>query len=150
MEPAVRELLNAADDPVHAEGDPTLDWPAIHARVAALRPELERIAGRAFVQDNNVQDASFFTELSIQRPGPQPNWIDTVFAVRFSGFGLLFTTWSHCEAERLPPEVAAELVGAVERAGFRYVPAAALGAPYTGRHPGFAGSSWWIRFFDYV
>src|SRR5436305_1567845 len=100
MEPVVRERLDAADDPVHAEGDPKLDWPAIHARVAALRPELERIAGRAFVQDNNVQDASFFTELSIQRPGPRPNWIDTVFAVRFSGFGLLFTTWSHCEAER--------------------------------------------------
>jgi hypothetical protein len=150
MEPAVRELLDAADDPVHAEGNPALDWPAIHAAVAGLRPELERIAGRAFVQDNNVQDASFFTELSIQRPGQQPNEIDTVFAVRFSGFGRLFTTWSHCEAERLPAEVAAELVAAVERAGFRYVPAAAFDAPYTGRHPGFAGSSWWIRFFDYV
>ena len=150
MEPAVRELLEAADDPVHAEGDPTLDWPAIHARVAVLRPLLERIAGRAFVQDNNVQDASFFTELSIQRPGPQPNSIDTVLAVRFSGFGLLFTTWSHCEAERLPPEVTVELVAAVSRAGFRYALAGDLDVPYTGQHPGFAGSSWWIRFFDYV
>lgn len=150
METALRELLDSADDPVNAEGDPTLDWPAIHASVAALKPKLERIAERPFVQDNGVQDASFFTELSIHRSGSQPNWIDTVFAVRFSGFGQLFTTWSHCEVEKLPPEVAAELVAAVSQAGFRYVPAEALDAPYTGRHPGFAGSSWWIRFFDYV
>ena len=149
MEIAVRELLDAADDPVNVEGDPTLDWPSIHPLVAALKPELEQIAGREFVQDKSVQDASFFTELSIHRPRP-PNCIDTVFAVRFSGFGLLFTTWSHCEAEKLPPDVAAELVAAVSRAGFRYVPAEALDTPYTGRHPGFAGSSWWIRFFDYV
>lgn len=150
MEPEVRELLEAADDPVHAECDPTLDWPAIHAQVAALRPELEGIAGRAIVQDKSVQDASFFTELSIHRPGSQPNWSDTVFAVRFSGFGKLFTTWSHCEAERLPDALVAQIVAAVERAGFRYVPAAALDVPYTGKHPGFGGSSWWIRFFDYV
>ena len=65
MEPAVRELLDAADDPVHAEGDPTLDWPAIHARVAALRPELERIAGRAFVQDNKGVPTFTWRECSL-------------------------------------------------------------------------------------
>jgi hypothetical protein len=150
MEQSVRELLDAADDPTHVEDDPRIDWLAIHTRVAALRPELERIAGRAFVLDDRVQDATFFADLSIQRPGTRPNWIDTVFALRFSNFGWLFTTWSHCEAERLPDELAAELVAAVSRAGFRYVPASALDAPYTGRHPGFSGSSWWIRFFDYV
>src|SRR5260221_6094677 len=140
MEQAIRELLNAADDPTHAERHAELDWSAIHAGVAALRPELERIAGRPLVLDDKAQDASFFADLSIQRQGPQPNWIDTVFALRFSSFGLLFTTWSHCESERLPDGVAAELVAATERAGFRYVPAAALHAPYTRRHPGFAAS----------
>jgi hypothetical protein len=102
MDPTVRELLDAADDPVHVEGDPRLDWNALHARVAALQPELEQIAGRRFVRDDRVQDATFFTDLSIERTGEQPNWIDTVFAARFSNFGWLFTTWSHCEAERLP------------------------------------------------
>ncbi|WP_422929242.1 hypothetical protein [Singulisphaera sp. PoT] len=150
MDPAVLELLEASDDPVHDEGDPTLDWPAIHAGVADLLPELERVAGRAFAQDLYVQDASFFTELAIQRPGQEPNWIDTVFAIRFSGFGLLFTTWSLCEVEQLPPEVVEELVATVSRRGFRYIPPADLDAPYTGRHPGFAGSTWWFRFFDYV
>src|SRR5262245_42736176 len=100
MEPAVRELLEEADDPTHAEVDPRLDWPAIHTRVATLLPELEQIAGRAVVLDDRVEDASFFADLSVQRPGPRPNWIDTVFAIRLSNFGRLFTTWSHCEAER--------------------------------------------------
>jgi hypothetical protein len=150
VDQAVAELLDAADSPIHAECDPGLDWPARHAAVAALRPELERLAGRRFVLDDQVQDATFFADLSIQRPGSQPHWIDTVFAVRFSNFGRLFTTWRHCQAECLPDRVAEQLVQAVSRAGFRYVPASALDAPYTGRHPGFAGSSWWIRFFDYV
>jgi hypothetical protein len=150
MEPTVRELLDSADDPVHAEGDPGLDWLSIHARVTALQPELERLAGRPFVLDDQVQDASFFADLAIRRPGPQPNWIDTVFAVRFSNFGRMFTTWSHCQAEQLPPALVAQLIATVLQAGFRYVPASALDEPYTGRHPGFAGSSWWIRFFDYV
>jgi hypothetical protein len=108
-----------------------------------------RIAGRAFELDDRVQDATFFADLSVQRPGPKPNWIDTVFAVRFSYFGMLCTTWSHCETERLPDEVVEELLAAVSRAGFKYVPAEPLAAPYTGRNPAFAGSSWWIRFFDY-
>jgi hypothetical protein len=150
MDQAVREMLEEADDPEHAAGDPRLDWPVIHARVAALRPELERIAGRVFVHDDHVQDASFFADVSVQRPGPQPHRIDTVFALRFSSFGWLFTTWSSCETERLPPEVVEKLVAAVSWAGFHYVPASALEEPYTGRHLGFAGSSWWNRFFDDV
>lgn len=42
--------------------------------------------------DDRAQDASFFADLSIQTTGERPNWIDTVFAVRFSNFGGLFTT----------------------------------------------------------
>ncbi|MCI0457033.1 MAG: hypothetical protein L0Z62_08645 [Gemmataceae bacterium] len=150
MEPTVRVMLALADDPEHAEYPPGFDWSALQARVAALQPELERIAGRAFVLDSKAQDASFFGDLSIQRQGPSPNWSDTVFAVRFSNFGDLFTSWSHCQVEQLPEEVAAELVAEVERAGFRFVPLSALDEPYSGRHPGFKGAAWWFRFFDYL
>ena len=52
MDQDVRELLDAADDATNVERDPALDRPAIHARVAVLRPELERIAGRTFVPDD--------------------------------------------------------------------------------------------------
>ncbi len=150
MEQTVRDLLDAVDDLTDVEGDPGLDWPAIQTSLAALKPELEQIVGRPFVLNDKVQDATFFADLSIERLGRQPNWIDTVFALRFSYFGRLFTTWCHCESERLPDEVAAKLVAAAERGGFRYVSALALNEAYTGRHPEFAGSSWWIRFFDYV
>ena len=149
MEPAVRELLEAADDPDHAEHPPGFDWAGLRARVAALQPVLERIAGRPFVLDDGAQDASFFADMSIQTTGERPNWIDTVFAVRFSNFGDLFTTWSH-GPERLPEAVAAKLVAAVEAAGFRFVPSEALGELYTGRYPRFRSTTWWIRFFDYL
>src|SRR5262249_56170772 len=110
MEPTVRVLLALADDPEHAEYPPGFDWSALQARVVALQPELERIAGRAFVLDDKAQDASFFGDLSIQRPGPKPNWIDTVFAVRFSNFGDLFTTSSHSLLQHPPPTLFHPLV----------------------------------------
>jgi hypothetical protein len=150
MKSTVRVLLGLADDPEHAEYPPGFDWSALQARVAALRPKLEQIANREFVLDDQAQDATFFGDLSIQRPGPKPNWIDTVFALRFSNFGDLFTTWSHCKVEQLSNEVAAELVAQVERAGFRFVPPAVLDEPYSGLHPGFKGGPWWPRFFDYL
>src|SRR5690606_21246997 len=132
MEPAVRELLDAADDSGPAEHPPGFDWAGRRARVAALQPVLERADGRAFGLDDGAQDASFFAVLSIQTTGERPNYIDTVFAVRFSNFGDLFTTWSY-GPERLPEAVAAELVAAVEAAGFRFIPPEALEEPYTGR-----------------
>jgi hypothetical protein len=151
MNPTLRELLDAADDPTHAEYPPGFDRAAMRSRVAALQLKLERIVGRAFVLDDTAQDASFCIDLTIQRPGPQPNWIDTVFAVRFSNFGELFTTWRHCQTEALSERVIAEVVTEVERAGFRYIPAAALDEAYSGRHPGVGRLyTWWIRFFDYV
>jgi hypothetical protein len=150
MEPAIRILLALADDPEHAEYPPTFDWSALRARVAALQPELERVAKRRFVLDDKAQDASFWGDLSIQRPAHKPNGIDTVFAVRFSNFAELFTSWHHCEGEQLSKEVAAALIAEVARAGFRFVPPAALDEAYSGRHPGFRGGTWWHRFFDYL
>lgn len=155
MEPTIHDLLEAADDPDCAEFPPCYDGEALNRRVVALKPELERIAGRSFVLDCCVQDASFFTDLSIQVAGLNPGYIDTVFAVRFSNFGDLFTTWNH-GPEQLTKVLAAELVAAVEVAGFRFVPQEALGQAYTGRHTGFrkmAASSrvtWKTRFFDYL
>ena len=69
MERAVRKLLAQCDDPDHVEYPPGFDWSALRTRVAALRPVLERIAGRAFVLDDKAQDASFFGDLSIRRVG---------------------------------------------------------------------------------
>ena len=149
MEQAVRELLESVDDPIHGECPPEFDSATTYERAKSLQPILEQIAGRSFVFDDGVQDASFFADLSIHRPGPKAGWIDTVFAVRFSNFGNLFTTWAH-GPEQLPEATVAELIAAVERAGFRFVPESALAEVYSGRHPGLVGINWWIRYFDYL
>ena len=148
MEQAIRELLDAADDAEHVEYPLGFDGFALQARVTALQPVLERIAGCAFVLDDGAQDASFFGDLSVHISGERPNYIDTIFAVRFSNFGNLFTTWHTIDG--MPDAVAAELVAAVEVAGFRFVPPSALEEAYTGRYLGFRNTTWWIRFFDYL
>ncbi len=93
MEPAARELLGVAEDLDHAERLPGFDWVDLCVRVTSLWPA--QIAGQPFMLDDRAQDASWFADMSIQPPGPQPNWTDTVFAVRFSNFGELFITCSH-------------------------------------------------------
>lgn len=112
----------------------------------------DRIAGSTFELDHHVEDATFFADLRIKRPGP-PGFIVNVIAVRFSSFGSLFTTFSNyasSQPERLPEGVEAELVQTVSEAGFVYVSEGALETPYTGTHPHFVGSTWWDRFFDYT
>ena len=75
---------------------------------------------------------------------------DTVFALRFSNFGMLFTTWSYGQAEQLSADVIEALVQATIAARFQYVPSERLRTPYTGENPAFADATWWDRFFDYV
>jgi len=159
MEEALRERLEAADDPIHLEHPPELDdlspvevveyWDEINERLERLERKLSRIAGRTFVLDDEVQDATFFGDLSIDRLA-EAGAFESVFVVRFSNFGSLFTAWSSPGMERLHDDVIAELVRAVSFAGFHYVPTDVLYTPYTGRHPYFAGSTWWMRFFDYT
>lgn len=148
MEQAIRELLDSADDTEHAEYPPGFGWLALQTRVRALQPVLETIAGCSFVLDDGAQDASFFGDLSVHITGERPNHIDTIFAVRFSNFGDLFTTWHTVDG--MPTAVATKLVEAVQTAGFRFIPSDALQEPYTGRSPGFRGAAWGIRYFDYL
>lgn len=143
-------ILQAADDPVHAEQPAGFDWPAAIARVRAVIPELEQIARAPFVLDTNVQDATFFADLSIQQPGSAPSQIDTIIAFRFSSFGNLFTTWRPVAAAQLARETLQQLIAAIERQGFIYVEAAQLHSPYTGSHLSFGQTSWWYRFFDWL
>lgn len=102
MDPAVRRLLESADDPDNVEYPRSFDWNGLRNRVIALQPVLESIAGRAFVLDDNVQDASFFGDLEILAAGPEaiyPHAKQThvVFALRFSNFAGLFSSWNHGE-----------------------------------------------------
>jgi hypothetical protein len=149
VDDAIRVLLEAADDPVHAYEPPDLDWDALGKRLTELRQTVSQIARRRFEVDDEVQDATYFGDIEHLRRNETSNAWEQVLAVRFSNFGSLFTTLQGSEAEPLPDQVIAEVVQAVSYAGFHYVPFDVLGEPYTGRHPAFAGSTWWHRFFDY-
>jgi hypothetical protein len=92
---AVRETLEAADTPRGLERPRGFNRKRAIARVAQLKPELERIAGATFELDDRVEDATFFADLGIYRPfekvvlgfiAPQ-RFMLSVVTVRFSSFG---------------------------------------------------------------
>lgn len=123
--------LRAADDATHAEAPADFDWEAAVAHVRAVQPELERIAGRAFVLDTSMQDASFFADLAIREAADSRGTINTVLAFRFSS-------------------LQQELRHAIERHGFVSIDSAELHTPYNGGNPQFARTTWWHRFFDWL
>ena len=119
-------------------------------RVRALVPALEAIVGQALTVDKDVQDASFFTDVACHREVSLPGAgrvLTPILSVRFSCFGDLFTVTS---AEDVSPSVLDQVIARVAGAGFVHVPASDLSEPYTGRHPSFQATTWWIRFFDYL
>ena len=102
MEPAIRELLQSADDASEVEFDPAIDPSELLRRVKCLVPELERIVGRKLQIDENVQDATHHQRWGSRHPHFKldgrirpPTW--QFFTMRFSNFGCLFTS-----SERAP------------------------------------------------
>ena len=143
VDQAIGELLESADDPVHDEEPPDLDWDGMNERVGRLQPKLALITGSPVSMSgwSEIQDATFHSDVSLLVKGRR-------VMVRFSNFGSLFTV--SATSELVGKNVIAEIVQAVSYAGFTYVPEDALATPYTGRNPTFKGATWWIRFFAYV
>ena len=67
MDDRIRELLEAADDPIHDEEPPDLDWNALSERITRLRPKLSLIARApaSMTGWSEIQDASFHSEISL-------------------------------------------------------------------------------------
>jgi hypothetical protein len=149
VHPRTLKLLQAADDANNVEFPPNFDWAGLRSQLLDLQSNLERIASRSFTLDDKVQDASFFGDLAIVKASERPNWFETVFGLRFSNFGKLFTTCSS-SSEKLSPDVAARLVEAAITAGFVYVEPEALDEAYAGANQFFSGATWWERYFDYT
>jgi hypothetical protein len=156
MDADTLRLLEAADDPGACESPEGFDWAAEMAKVRALQPILEHVAGRKLSLDTNVQDASFFTSLDTYDPVRTPGGTllnVTWLGIRFSSFGRLFSIRSVADASGqiapVPDAIMRNVIDTVIRAGYVYVAADALDAPYTGKNPHIRGT-WWIRFFDYL
>jgi hypothetical protein len=143
-------LLQSADDPERCEQPSGFNWRAAMNRVELIVPELEQIIGRPLDLDTAVQDASFFTEISLRQPAAKAGYIDALIAVRFSAFGDLFTVWTSCPEDPLPKAVVQRVILSVEGHGFRYVNEDSLAEPYSGANPVFAGQTWGYRYFEYL
>ena len=146
--------LLPADHATGCEAPPDFEWELAMQAVRALRPIAETITGRSFEIDEQVQDASFFTDLAIyeDESSDQGGSIrHTILALRFSAFGNLFTTWSVCpDHAKLDAKMVQQLILVAEDAGLVYVCASDLDGEYTGPNLHFENTSWWTRFFDYL
>jgi len=148
MSPETLRILQAADDPVGVEFPLKATW-GDRRRIDALVPRIEAILGRKLQVDDSAQDASFHSDVTLCEPGGG-TLIETIFALRFSNFGNLVSAWTSYPEWRIPAVALHAVNEAAREAGFVPVDAGDLQAAYTGTNSAFKGSTWWIRFFDYV
>lgn len=158
MTPEIKKLLLQADcetgceSPVHSGSD----WLSERKKVEAVREEMERFTGRKFCLDENVQDASFLTDLSVYRrvsknPAAAVSYIVEI-ADRFSNFGNLVTIGSADESLNESAYDVSEMIKILTRHGYVYVEASALEEIYDGKNWVLRNgeTTWWIRYFDYL
>jgi hypothetical protein len=154
MEATKLKLFESVDDPQACECPSNFDWQDSMSRVKASKSGLESLVGLTFLIDENVQDASFFTELAILGRERYVSGIGKIvgskIVIRFSCFGNLFTVYSTSEDEKLEESIVEIIIAEVARHGFVYVEADGLEEKYTGVNPHLQGQSWWVRYFDYL
>jgi hypothetical protein len=141
-----------ADNLDRVEHPESYDWSGAMAQVRELIPIVEHLTGRTFAVDEQVQDASYLTDLAtydvVKRPGKHTELV-AVLAIRFSNFGRMFTVWWNTSTP-LPAETVSRVIDVVRERGYLYVDSAALDASYSGGNPRWKGVSWYTRFFSYV
>lgn len=143
-------LLLASDHPSACEAPPGFDDSGAMRRVKALVPPLQRVVGRDLAVDENVQDASYFTDITCYGAAVAKGAGAVrvaVIRIVFSSFGGLFTVLF---ADDLDPGIIDQAISVVTEAGFTFVPADELEEPYTGGNPHLIGMTWFTRFFCYL
>lgn len=111
---------------------------------------LEPIVGVSLTIDENVQDASFFTDLACYREAYHRGIgkiLTPIITIRFSYFGNLFTA---TKVDDFNEDAFNSAVVLVSKADFVYLPETQLHQAYTGANPHWANTTWWTRFFDYL
>ena len=152
-DPALAELvatrlIKAADHPWEVERPSDFDGIEAVGRFMALAQRVEAVVGESCAVEMwpHVRDATFHAELVL--PGSVLAG-DGYAAIRASNFGNLITIVPN-EAE-VRPDVLAELLRRFDRAGYRFMPSAALRRTYDGHHRGTKRFSTWAdRLFGYV
>ena len=156
MHERTRTLLVAADHPTAWEYPPGFDYTSAMLRARALASSLEALLGEPVHVDDQIQDASFFVELSLVGRNAQPErgvLANARMVIRLSTFGNLCITYSVCSpSAELPAEVWERVKTLLADAGYVHVEESELEEPYDGAHAGLRKehATWWVRFFDYL
>ena len=157
MQKQLHDFLLSVDEKDNWEFPQNSKYDVTFVEVESLKVELESIVGKKLDIDNNLQDASFMTDVGILDEKHYDRKTGTgaiihLFAIRFSNFGRMFTVHG---SEFLSHKVEYNLEKAIiflERKNFKYIPAEELDVPYDGinKHHGYDGLTWWVRYFDYI
>jgi hypothetical protein len=159
MDARIHNILLQNDSATDVEYPSGFDWQTSMAAVKALKWDAERILGQPLKLDDQVQDASFFTELFVFEDGAiRPNGVTAMvfkIAIRFSAFGKMATIHTNSPTSDLRKYPMTPLAELLEQHDFKYVPAEALAERYDGKLKWLDQSvggeaTWWYRFFDYM
>jgi hypothetical protein len=160
LNPEIRELLLSVDDPNEWEFPKVFNYYEAIGKVKQVKPLIENVINQTLQIDESVQDASFFTELFILDESQRKfrdaglshmHYVD--FAIRFSAFGSLVSIYcSRNNSDYLDKYPIEKVLKILKESGYVFVESSHLQEPYDGLHKSLrnSGSSWWIRYFDYL
>lgn len=163
----LRELLRAADDPLHAESPPDFEEREARAKLMRLIQLIVGRFGRSVGYEAGfplIQDASFFADVTIPAEATKGG---VAIGVRTSNFCELATIflpdadlWDDASAAAvlIQEEDLRAIEDLLAQGGYDYVPLRLLVAEYDGVHRGLRDTyahegrqlSWWQRYFDWL
>lgn len=149
-----KKILLEFDELGSYETPKNFNYRELNTRIIKLKEDLEQEFKEIFINDSQVQDASFYCDLIIPEKLINDPTNNFKYAIRISNFGNL-ATFTFDEQDVI--DSGDKLIKKLEDFGFMYVPNQELDKEYDGRFEDFKnilGSenrpSWWIRYFDYL
>lgn len=158
MEKELKELLLSFDDEEECESSQNFNYLNEMEKVYIIKNKIENIISNELIIDEWVQDASFFTELSILEKSQNKrknNGESFVYlyelSIRFSSFGNMVTIFNNTENNVLSKYPIKEIINMLQSNGYIYINSDSLDEPYDGINKYISNKdTWWTRYFDYI
>lgn len=162
----IEALLRAHDDPVHVEQPSDFDEAAERRRTHALAHDLRNVFGEVEYEVGGpaIQDATFFAWLRVPAQVTARKhglWlrVSNFGNLAAAGVGLPDAYEDGDLHDLVDPREWRELMQALQRHGYTFVPEGVLFIEYDGRNDqlisfyaevGSDGLTWWSRYFDWL
>ncbi|RDY22486.1 hypothetical protein CHF27_013220 [Romboutsia maritimum] len=161
MEKELKALLLSFDDEEQCECPQNFNYLDEMKRVHSIKSQIENIIRNKLRIDDQVQDASFFTELAIykksknKRDYPCEDFKGTVWlcdlGIKFSSFGNMVTISSVTEGDMYSKYPIEKIIEILKNNGYIYIDSESLNESYDGINKYMdEESTWWVRYFDYI